>query len=147
MAAGRYRRLLPVPLPAQCNDKRQNLCLCKEIRLFSQRAKKIESDYFSGSDQPDQQLARLLDRRLWRSGIGCSLTSLNEGWCWRRQLNVTREKKTQRMLLEPALRILKRENRVPVLAPVRRPRGFELICCQKMILLFAFVNCRERRAK
>jgi hypothetical protein len=106
----------------------------QKIRLFPHHPEQIQRYYRPGGDQASQQTTRLLHRgRTWR-GLATPDAGFHEGGRGRRQLCVPRQIKAQGMLFDPAFCVLEGENRILLLAPVRRSCCLELLFCHLAVL-------------
>ncbi len=118
MPPGLLRRVLPVRIRAQGEDGRQRFFAGEKIRLFGDRAQQVQRDHRAGIHQADQQTLRVGE--CFRAGG--RLARAHAGFDKRgrggRQLRVARQVQTKGMLLKPALRIVKRQQRVLLLPPM-----------------------------
>jgi hypothetical protein len=145
--------MLPVLVAAQGKHVRQRVAVGEKIRLLPHRAEQIQRHHVAGGNQARQQPLRLLDGRRAGSGRSASHAGFDKGGRGRGQLRLPGQVQAQGMLAEPALRIIESEDRVLLLAPVRRPCCLELLCYQENFLFprvlgrRGFAPCPHRRIR
>ena len=125
--------MLPVRIAAQGENKGQGIAVGEKIRLLPHCAQQVERHHAAGGDQPRQQLPRRFDGGRTRRGLPASQASFDEGGGRCRQLHWPGQIKTQRVLGQPALRVIEGEKGALLLAPVRRPCCLELFCYQESL--------------
>jgi hypothetical protein len=131
VAGGFLRRFFPVGIGAQGKHGREGIAVGQEIGLLAHDAKQIQGYDRAGSDQPHQQGLRLFDRGEGGRGLRFAQARFDKRRCGCGQLRMAGKVEAQRMLADPALRIVKGEEGTLVLAPVRRPCCLELLCYQE----------------
>jgi hypothetical protein len=109
----------------------------EKIRLLPYGSKQIQRHHAAGGDQARQQPLRLLDGGWARRGRSAPHAGFDKGGRGRGQLRLPGQVQAQGMLAEPVLRIIESEDRVLLLAPVRRPCCLELLCYQENFLFSA----------
>jgi hypothetical protein len=122
--------MLPIGIPTQGDHVGQRLARDQKIRLLTHSPQQIQRHRAPLCDQARQQRVRLFDRRRPGCGVRTAQAGFDKGRRRRRQLRAPGQVKAKRMLFQPALCLLEREEGILILAPVRRSCCLELLSCQ-----------------
>ncbi len=133
MPSGFLRSVLPVRIRAQGEHKRQRFFAGEKIRLLGGGAQQIQRDHRAGIHQSDQQTLRGGECFCTGGRLTCAHAGFDKRRRGRGQLRVPRQVQTKRMLLKPALRIVKRQQRVLLLPPMGGAGYLELFGYQEKI--------------
>ena len=144
VARGLLRRMLPIGIRAQAQDIGQRRTRDQEIRLLPHCAEQIQPDQTARLNQPGDQRVGLDDSRRSGRGFRPAQRSFDKRRGGRRQLRPPGQIQRQRMLFEPQGRVIKSEEGILLLAPMRRSCCLELLCCQVDFRAFDASCSREK---